>query len=68
MRPMVLRNKTINNKYIGYFSVARNWEENQFMNSHGAVYYEQVGIEPIVVVLVGAYGPNDRERDIQQII
>lgn len=38
------------------------------MNSNGAVFYEQVGVQPIVVVLLGSYGVVDRERDIQQVI
>lgn len=56
------------NPFISYFNVCRNWEEGQFMNSSGAVFYEQIGIEPIVLVLMGSYGPLDREKDIQQII
>lgn len=38
------------------------------MNSNGAIFYEELGVQPIVVVLLGSYGPSDREKDIQQII
>lgn len=65
---MQLFNKTVTNKYISYFNVCRNWGDNNFMSSHCSVYYEAVGVQPIVVVLFGCYGPHDREKDIQQII
>lgn len=38
------------------------------MSSHCSVYYEAPGIEPIIVILFGSYGPLDREKDVQQII
>jgi len=39
------------------------------MNSHCSIYYDQSTnqMRPIVVVLLGSYGPSDREKDIQQI-
>ena len=38
------------------------------MSSHCSVFYDQEGIKPIVVVALGCYSPNDREKDIQQLI
>lgn len=67
-RKEVLRNKTIQNPYIAYFNVCRNWSEKQFMSSHCSVFYEEEGVKPIVVVALSCYSPNDREKDIQQII
>ena len=39
------------------------------MNSHCSIYYDQNinQCRPIVAVLLGCYGPSDREKDIQQI-
>lgn len=40
------------------------------MNSHCSIYYDQSGNQcrPIIVILLGSYGPVDREKDIQQIV
>ena len=65
---MQLRNKTVTNQFISYCNICRNWGENNFMSSHCSVYYEAAGIEPIIVVLFGSYGPLDRQKDVQQII
>jgi hypothetical protein len=54
-------------KFIPYNNVCRNWEEDNFMNSHCSIYYEHLTLRPIVVILLGSYGPSDREKDIQQI-
>ena len=58
------------NKFIPYSSVCRNWDENSFMDSHCSIYYEdkEGKRRPVVVVLLGSYGPVDREKDIQQIV
>lgn len=39
------------------------------MDSNCSIFYENEAenIRPIVVVLLGCYGPSDREKDIQQI-
>ena len=58
----------MSNPFISYFNICRNWGENQFMNSHSSILYEQSQIMPVVVVLLGCYGPQDLEKDIQQII
>ena len=36
---VTIHNQAILNKYIPYFSVCRNWEENNFMDSHCSVLY-----------------------------
>ena len=38
-RSLQINNKAILNKYIPYFSVCRNWEENNFMDSHCSILY-----------------------------
>lgn len=67
-KTMTLRNKTVDNPFFPYFNVCRNWGLKNFMNSHCAVYYEPENMNPIIIVLLGCYGAQDREKDIQQII
>lgn len=68
-REILIRNKAVLNKFIPYFSVCRNWDEQSFMDSHCSIFYENhfEDIRPIVVILLDCYGPNDREKDIQQV-
>ncbi len=68
-RQIKVQSRSVANKYIPYSNVCRNWEEDNFMNSHCSIYYDQSvnQCRPIVVVLLGSYGPSDREKDIQQI-
>lgn len=68
-RTVKILGKSILNKYLPYSNVSRNWEENNFMDSHCSIFYEgQEQFRPIVAVLLGCYGPSDREKDIQQIV
>lgn len=61
-REVTIKNKAILNKYIPYLSVCRNWNEQSFMDSHCSFLYENNSeqLRPIVVTLLGCYGPNDR--------
>ena len=38
------------------------------MSSHCSVFYEKENIKPAVFVVLSSYSPNDREKDIQQVI
>ena len=69
-RKVTIYGRSVLAKYIPYSNVCRNWEENNFMGSHCAVYYEDQSshLRPIVLVLIASYGPTDREKDIQQIV
>jgi D-alanyl-D-alanine carboxypeptidase len=39
-RELIIHSRAILNKFIPYFSVCRNWEENNFMDSHCSIFYE----------------------------
>lgn len=67
LREVNIQSRSVTNKFIPYSNVCRNWEEDNFMSSHCSIYYDQTAVRPIVVVLLGCYGPGDREKDIQQI-
>lgn len=67
-KKITVKNKTIQNPFISYFNVCRNWDENQFMSSHCSVFYQDLENRPIVIVALGSYSPVDREKDIQQIV
>ena len=39
------------------------------MNSHCSLFHEPGnGMRPVIAVLLGCYGPSDREKDIQQVV
>lgn len=69
-RKVSIYGRSVLANYLPYSNVCRNWEEDNFMSSHCAVYYEDqtAQLRPIVLVLLASYGPSDREKDIQQIV